>query len=102
VWFEADVTGGQDYMLNWDAYTDGTGEYSLHTSVSVYQEDQTTTYFTNETEGYSQANAKVISVPQGQSKLYVQVSGYNSSYTGSFALKLSEKPVSGSLEITLD
>lgn len=100
VWFEATVTGGQSYILNWDDQYEGSGSYTLDVVVSAYEQDQATSYFLTQDSGYS--TARIIDVPAGQTRLYVKVTAYFSGPTGSFALKLAIKPPGGTIIVTID
>jgi hypothetical protein len=101
-WYSATVVGGQTYALNWDDAYQGSGNYTLDVSVSAYQSDRSTAYFTQQDSGYNQQSTQVIIVPAGQTKLYVKVESYvGTNRSGSFALKLSLAQASGSLAITL-
>jgi len=93
-WYVATVTGGQTYTLNWDDESQGSGTYTAYCTVSAYQGDRITAYFTNAYQGYT--TAQVISVPAGQTQVYIRV--YNG--TGTFALKLAEAAPSGTATVT--
>jgi hypothetical protein len=85
-WFEADVVGGRVYTLNWDDAYQGSGLYSLDIRGSVFHGDRQTAYYRNIDSAY---NAGItLNVPEGETKLYVQIMDYSYYKTGTFALKL--------------
>jgi hypothetical protein len=86
-WYQATVVGGQTYSLNWDDAYQGSGSYTLDVVVSAYQANRSTAYLTNVDSGYS--SASTITVPAGQTTIFIKVSAYNYGYTGTFALKLN-------------
>jgi hypothetical protein len=96
------VTGGQSYNLNWDDGLEGSGSYDLFIKASACQSDRVTTYDKNMVYGYSAAHTRVITVPLGQSQVYIFVKSYFNGDTGTFALKFAPKPPSGGLIVTVD
>jgi hypothetical protein len=86
LWYEATVVGGQSYTLYWDAAYEGSGSYNLPIWVSMYQSDRSTAFFTNGEYGY--ATGVTVTVPAGQTTIYIKVAPHYYTATGTFALKL--------------
>jgi hypothetical protein len=88
VWYMATVTAGQTYDLWWDNAYQGSGTYTNYCSVSAYQANRLNLYFSS-SAGYT--TPQVITVPAGQTQVYICVSGGGSTTgtTGTFALKMA-------------
>jgi hypothetical protein len=99
-WYAAAVTAGQTYALYWDEQG-GSGTYTGSVSVSAYEGDMLTPYFTqNWNVGY--AAPAIISVPSGQSTVNIFVTGGGtSSGPGTFALKMVVSSPGGILPIAV-
>lgn len=77
------ATPGATYTIAWDDSYEGSGTYTCDIKVSAYRQDLITTYFS----GYDSGWAPPITITAQDSIVYLKVSGYSSSNTGSFALK---------------
>jgi hypothetical protein len=94
VWYKADVTAGNTYQLLWDDRYDSASSYTTYISVSAYQADRVTPYFTSAYSGYT--SGKIITIPAGDTALYIGVSsGY-----GTYALTLKDITNTGSIAIS--
>jgi hypothetical protein len=98
VWYKATVTPGTKYTINLDNAYEGSNEYTSYAEISAYEADRSTSYFTDVYQGYSLAHTQVLTVPSGETSLYILVSGN----PGTYALKLSVAPASGGLAITVE
>jgi len=94
VWYKATVSAGS-YAFYLDSVTSGSGSYTGSVTVSAYNSDRSTAYFTNQSALYS---GKAITVPSGETAVYFLVTMYDQ--PGSYALKFGLAPDSGSLTIT--
>jgi hypothetical protein len=84
------TTPGNSYVIAWDDSYQGSGSYYGNVMVSAYRENLTTTYFSNVNSGYT--TPQVITAQENI--VYIKVSGYYSSSTGSYAIKASlNKPM---------
>jgi hypothetical protein len=79
------VTGGT-YSITWDDSAEGSGVYTGNVQVFAYHQDYSATYFSYYNSGY--LTPKIIS-PVQDNVVYIKVTGYLSSSTGSFGLKAS-------------
>ncbi len=51
-WYSFPVTGGQLYSVNWDGFSEGSGQYGAQIDVTGYNGDQSVTYFGPTNTGY--------------------------------------------------
>ena len=86
IWYVATVTGGQNYVLKWDDVFQGSGIYTGYDAVEAYQADRLTPYFVNGYPGYT--TPMTISVPSGQTKVYICVDAAWIGSSGTFALQI--------------
>ncbi len=97
-WYEENISSGQaakiysfnttpgiPYAITWKDGDEGPGSYTCDVKVSAYKQDLYSTYFTDVSGGYS--FPRVI-IPQ-ENIVYLKVVGYNSTSSGSFALKVA-------------
>ena len=87
VWYYLPVTPGTTYTVNWNDSYQGTGQYSLDVVVSSYKTDQVTPYFTSVDSGYNTGQS--ITPGAGENYIYLKVQAFNSSSTGTFAVKVT-------------
>jgi hypothetical protein len=75
---------GKTYKIYWDDSYQGSGSYSCDVKVSAYKQDNITTYFSNADSAYTTPRT----ITAQDNIVYLEVAGYYSSSTGSFALKV--------------
>lgn len=96
-WFKASLKPGK-YFLYMDNKSEGSGKYTAYCSASAYQSDRVSAYFNDAYSMYSESTRKSITVPTGQSIVYIRVSKGR----GTFALKLVQAPDSGTVVIGVE
>jgi hypothetical protein len=95
-WYKANVTPGGQYAINVDSLYEGSGAYSAYSYFSAYKAACSASYFVGATYGYSASNTRIVTVPSDESELYIWVRG-----AGTYAVKLSAVPDSGSIGIVV-
>ncbi len=104
LWYHATVTPGKKYKVFLDDASDGSGKYTLDAKLYAYHPDKTTYYWLKSSSyldnGYN--NPGEISVPEGESELYIKVLPYFTSGTGTFAFALLEMVDSGTVIVTIE
>ena len=84
-WYCFKAIKGAKYIISWDDDFSGSGKYTCwYLKVSAFQKDLSTAYFTEATDGYN--SPRLITALDDY--VYLQVQGYLSSFTGSFAVKV--------------
>jgi len=84
LWYYFNATNGSTYNVMWDDSYEGSGTYTADIKVSAYRQDKVTTYFYDDDSGYYSPSIVVAAATE---KVYIMVTGYSSSNTGTFGIK---------------
>jgi hypothetical protein len=95
-WYCFPAAIGTKYAITWDDSYQGSQSYTCDVKTSAFYKNLTTMYFGNTDSGYTYP--QVITAQQDY--VYIQVQGYSSSSTGTFAVKVIPSPFT--LTITSD
>jgi hypothetical protein len=87
-WYSFTASPGNAYEVSWDDSYRGSGSYTADIEVSAYSSSQTPLFSPQETVDTAYAAPQQISGYSGT--VYLKVQGFNSSETGSYAIKYSQ------------
>ncbi len=88
-YYSFNATAGKTYIVVWDDSNQGSGIYTGDIKVSGYRQDYITPYFTGINNGYTTPQF----VTAQDNIVYLKVTGFDASSTGSFALKVFESRI---------